>query len=64
MPLSTEGFTYFFVVVRLPFTMRVEVETDLKLPLPPPILLIPSRPPMEEKEVKSTEKQQMIREGK
>lgn len=65
MPISKEGFTYFFVVVRLPFTMRVEVETDLKLPIPPPILFIPSRPPMEEeKEVKSTEKEQMIRGGK
>lgn len=34
--------------------MRVEVETDLKLPEPPPL---PSMPPMEEeKEAKSTEK--------
>lgn len=48
------SFTYFFVVVRLPFTMRVEVETALKLPVPPPMLSIP--PMDEEKEVKSTEK--------
>lgn len=54
--------TYFLVVVRLPFMMRVEVETDLKLPIPPPMLSIPSRPPMEEeKEEKSTEGGQMIR---
>lgn len=38
--------------------MRVEVETDLKLPIPPPILSIPSRPPKEEeKEVNSTKKE-------
>lgn len=50
--------TYFLVVVRLPFMMRVEVETDLKLPIPPPILSIPSRPPKEEeKEVNSTTKE-------
>lgn len=51
--------TYFLVVVRLPFTMRVEVETDLKLPIPPPPRLsIPSRPPKEdEKEVNSTKRE-------
>lgn len=50
-----DGITYFLVVVRLPFIMRVEVETDLKLPIPPPMLSIPSRPPkVEEKEVNST----------
>lgn len=65
MPICKESCTNLFVVVRLPFTMRVEVETDLKLPIPPPMLFIPSRPPMEdEKEVKSTEKEQVIREGK
>lgn len=42
--------------------MRVEVETDLKLPIPPPMLSIP---PMEdEKEVKSTEKHIIGKEGK
>lgn len=56
------SFTYFFVVVRLPFTMRVEVETSLKLPVPPPML---SMPPMdEEKEVKSTEKHIIRKDGK
>lgn len=40
--------------MRFPFTMRVEVETDLKLPIPPPMLSIP--PMEEEKEVKSTKK--------
>ena len=45
---------YFLVVVRLPLMMRVEVDTDLKLPIPPPMLSIPSMPPKEEKEVKST----------
>lgn len=55
-------FTYFFVVVRLPFTMRVEVETALKLPVPPPMLSIP--PMDEEKEVKSTEKHIIRKEGK
>ena len=44
--------TDFLVVVRLPLTMRVDVETDLKLA--PPMPAIPSTPPMdEEKEVKS-----------
>lgn len=63
--ISKEGITYFLVVVRFPFMMRVEVETDLKLPIPPPMLSIPSRPPKEEeKEVKSTEKEQMIRKEK
>lgn len=53
------------MVVRLPFMMRVEVETDLKWPIPPPMLSIPSRPPMEEeKDVKSTEEGQVIRKGK
>lgn len=53
--------TYFLVVVRLPFMMRVEVETDLKLPIPPPILSIPSRPPKEEeKEVNSTKKRKRL----
>lgn len=53
--------TYFFVVVRLPFTMRVEVETALKLPIPPPMLSIP---PMDKgKEVKSTEKNIIGKEG-
>lgn len=53
---------YFLVVVCFPFTMRVEVETDLKLPIPPPML---SMPPMEdEKEVKSTEKHIIGKEGK
>lgn len=43
------------VVVRFPFMMRVEVETDLKLPIPPPMLSIPSRPPkVVEKEENST----------
>lgn len=52
--------TYFLVVVRLPFMMRVEVETDLKLPIPPPILSIPSRPPKEEeKELNSTKKEKI-----
>lgn len=42
--------------------MRVEVETDLKLPMPPPMLPIPSRPPKEEeKDVNSTGKGQMNR---
>lgn len=42
--------------------MRVEVETDLKLPIPPPMLSIQ---PMEEgKEVKSTEKHIIGKEGK
>lgn len=60
-----DDITYFLVVVRLPFTMRVDVETDLKLPIPPPMLSIPSRPPKEdEKEVKSTEEGQTIRQGK
>lgn len=60
-----DGITYFLVVVRLPFIMRVEVETDLKLPIPPPMLSIPSRPPkVEEKEVNSTEGGQTIREKK
>lgn len=49
-------------MVRLPFTMRVEVETALKLPVPPPMLSIP--PMDEEKEVKSTEKQIIRKEGK
>lgn len=63
--VSTDGITYFLVVVRFPFMMRVEVETDLKLPIPPPILSIPSIPPKEEeKEVNSTEEGQMIRKGK
>lgn len=53
--------TYFLVVVRLPFTMRVEVETDLKLPIPPPRLSIPSRPPKEdEKEVNSTKREKKL----
>lgn len=56
------SFTYFFVVVRLPFTMRVEVETALKLPVPPSMLSIP--PMDEEKEVKSTEKHIIRKEGK
>lgn len=57
-----EGITYFLVVVHLPFMIRVEVETDLKLPIPPPMLSIPSRPPKEEeKELNSTEEGQMIR---
>lgn len=46
----------------MPFTMRVEVETDLKLPIPPPMLSIP--PMDEEKEVKSTEKHIIGKEGK
>lgn len=42
--------------------MRVDVETDLKLPIPPLMLPIPSMPPKElEKEVNSTGKGQMIR---
>lgn len=50
--------TDFLVVVRFPLMMRVDVETDLKFPVPPPIPL--SIPPMEEEEeeenvVKSTE---------
>lgn len=53
---NKDHITYFLVVVRLPFMMRVEVETDLKLPIPPPMLSIPSRPPKEEKEVNSTGK--------
>lgn len=57
MILFKENITYFLVVVRFPFMMRVEVETDLKLPIPPPMLSIPSRPPKdEEKEVNSTVK--------
>lgn len=48
----------------MPFMMRVEVETDLKLLIPPPMLSIPPRPPREEeKEVNSTEEGQMIRRG-
>lgn len=47
---SKKNTTYFLVVVRLPFTMRVEVETDLMLPSPPPMLPIVSS---EEKEVNS-----------
>lgn len=42
--------------------MRVEVETDLKLPIPPPMLSIP--PMEEEKEVKSTKKHTIGKEGK
>lgn len=53
--------TYFLVVVRLPFMKRVEVETDLKLPIPPPRLSIPSRPPKEEeKEVNSAKREKKI----
>jgi len=56
-----EDITYFLVVVRLPFMMRVEVETDLKLLIPPPMLSIPSRPPKEEeKEANSTAERQII----
>lgn len=58
------------MVVRFPFMMRVEVETHLKLPMPPPMLSIPSRPPKEEeKEENSTEGKkktddQEMKEGK
>ncbi len=63
--VSMDGITYFLVVVRLPLIMRVEVETDLKLLIPPPMLSIPFRPPKEEeKEVNSTEEGRMIRKGK
>lgn len=49
--------SYLLVVVVFPFTTRVEVETDLKLAIPPPMLSIPSRPPNEvEKELNSTVK--------
>lgn len=58
-----EGIAYFLVVVRFPFMMRVEVETDLKLPIPPPMLSIPSRPPkVVEKEENSTVESQTIKE--
>lgn len=53
--LLEKDITYFLVVVRLPFMTRVEVETDLKLPIPPPMLSIPCIPPREEKEVNSAE---------
>lgn len=50
------------MVVRFPFTTRVEVATDLKLPIPPPMLSIP---PMEEvKEVKSADKHTIGKGGK
>lgn len=48
--------TDFFVVIRFPLTMRVEVETDLKFA--PPMLPIP--PIEEEKEVKSAVDQKNI----
>lgn len=55
------GFTYFLVVVVFPFTMRVEVETDLKLD--PPMLSIPPIPPKEEeKELNSTSEKQKRKE--
>lgn len=45
--------------------MRVEVETDLKLPIPPPMLSMPSRPPKDEEKVeKSTDVGQTIRRRK
>lgn len=49
----------------MPFMMRVEVETDLKLPIPPPMLSMPSRPPKDEEKVeKSTDAGQTIRRRK
>lgn len=46
--------TDFLVVVHFPLTMRVEVETDLKWPIPPPRNSLLATPPMGGKEVNST----------
>lgn len=48
-------------MVFFPFTIRVEVDIDRKLPIPPPMLSIP--PMEEEKEVKSADKHIIGKEG-